>query len=191
MVYSHLRDNAIFFYRLCNCQSIKSNPQSSKGCGPRVTGMVRFIWGGFLSFLLYSRWFTGYGLQSSKGCASPSLLVQSSVYWVRLQWSKGCLFLPLVQLSVYQIRSIIIQKMYFSSTTCSVISILGMVIIVQGMLQKISLVQLAAYRVCSTIIQGMLFFYTVCAAICLESAKYGYSCLRFRLCSHWPTGYDL
>ena len=111
--YVHPRD--AFFYRSCNCQSIK------------------------------------YGLQSFKGCASLAPLVQSSVYWVRLQSSKGCLLLPLVQLSIYQIRSTIIQGMRFSSTARAVISLLGTVTIIQGMLLEVPLVQLPAYWVYSTI----------------------------------------
>lgn len=74
-----------------------------------------------------------YGLQSFKGCICPELLVQSSIYWIRSQSSKGSLFLPLMQLSVYQTRSTIIQRMRFSGIARAVICLLGMVTIIQEM----------------------------------------------------------
>lgn len=74
-----------------------------------------------------------YGLQSFKGCTSPELLVQSSVYWVRSQSSKGGLFLPLMQLSVYQTRSTIIYSMRFFGIARAVICLLGTVTIIQEM----------------------------------------------------------
>ena len=55
------------------------------------------------------------GLQSSKTCASTAPLVQSSVFWLRLESSEGCLLeVPFVQSLAYWVWSMIIQGMRFS-----------------------------------------------------------------------------
>lgn len=86
-------------------------------------GVQSSIFKGYIppSPLVHSCQSIKYSLQSFKGCTSPELLVQLSV---RSQSSKGGLFLLLMQLSVYQARSTIIQRMHYSGIARAVICLL-------------------------------------------------------------------
>ena len=93
--------------------------------------------------------------------------MQYSVYRVRLQSSKGCFPLPLVQLSGYQIQAII-RGICFSSIACAVFSLPSTVIIIQGMpspTARASRLDTGNYP------RDTLFQHCLCS---LQSTKYGY-----------------
>ena len=110
---------------------------------------------------------TRYG-QSFKGLALSAPLVQYSVYRIRLQSSKGCFPLLLVQLSGYQIQAII-RGICFSSIACVVFSLPSTVIIIQGMP---SLPARASRLDTGNYPRDTLFQHCLCS---LQSTKYGYA----------------
>lgn len=118
-------------HRLYIYQSIEYGLRSSTGyvCPCTACAVVSLLDNHVIDPLLLHRWCshqateygcnhlcsrrpTGYGLQSSKRCVSPA---------------------PLVQSSVYQVQSTIIQGMRFSCNARAVISLLGTVSIIPAM----------------------------------------------------------